>query len=73
MLERCVADLGGFYLFSDTDSASVVSTKVRKQIAMPDGAEPITAISTDEVQTIVDKFESLNPYDLDGPILKIHK
>ncbi len=43
---------------------------------MPDGAEPITALSWAEVQRIVDRFESLNPYDrklVPGSILKIHK
>jgi hypothetical protein len=40
---------------------------------MPNGATPITALSRAEVQRIVDRFDSLNPYDLDGSILKIHK
>ena len=45
--------------------------------AIPDvivGAEPLTALSRDEVQSIVDRFQSLNPYDQKlGSILKIHK
>ena len=43
---------------------------------MPDGSEPITALSRLEVEKIVRKFESLNPYNRDlipGSILKIHK
>ena len=43
---------------------------------MPNGAKPITALSWAEVQSIVDRFESLNPYDrklVPGSILKIHK
>jgi len=75
MLEKCIADLGGTYLFCDTDSAAIVSTK-RKKIVMPDGAEPITALSCGEVQGIVDKFRSLNSYDqvlVPGSILKVHK
>jgi len=44
---------------------------------MPDGAEPITALSWIEVQGIVDRFASLNPYSLklvkDKSILKVHK
>ena len=42
---------------------------------MPDGI-PITALPRAEVQRIVDRFESLNPYDRElvpGSILKIHK
>ena len=45
----------------------------RHKIAMPDGAEPITAISHNEVDEIVQRFEKLNPYDLKGSILKVHK
>ncbi|HTT23667.1 MAG TPA: hypothetical protein VMG82_32365 [Candidatus Sulfotelmatobacter sp.] len=73
MLEKCIADAGGTFLFCDTDSAAIVSTAHRQRIAMPNGASPITALSRAEVQRIVDRFDSLNPYDLDGSILKIHK
>lgn len=54
-----------------------MSAKDRQQIAMPDGTEPITALSWGEVQSsIVDRFTSLNPHDpklVPGSILKIHK
>jgi hypothetical protein len=73
MLEKCIADAGGTYLFCDTDSAAIVSTKRRQQIPMPDGAAPITALSHHDVDEIVQRFEALNPYDLKGSILKIHK
>src|SRR5258705_8541160 len=76
MLEKCIADAGGTYLFCDTASAAIVAAKHRQEIAMPDGAAPITALSWDEVQGIVDRFEPLNPYDrklVPGSILKIHK
>lgn len=76
MLERCIADAGGAFLFCDTDSAAIVSTKHRSRIAMPGGAQPITALSWAEVQRIVDRFESLNPYKrkvVPGSILKTHK
>ena len=76
MLERCIVDAGGTFLFCDTDSAAIVSAKHRQKVAMPDEATPITALSWDEVQNIVDRFESLNPYDrklVPGSILKIHK
>jgi hypothetical protein len=68
MLEKCITDAGGTFLFCDTDSAAIVSTAHRRRIA-----KPITALSRAEVQRIVDRFNSLNPYDLSGSILKIHK
>jgi len=76
MLERCIADAGGAYLFCDTDSAAIVSSKHGREVAMPDGADPIMALSWDEVQRIVDRFEPLNPYNrklVPRSILKIHK
>jgi hypothetical protein len=73
MLERCIADAGGQYLFCDTDSAAIVAAKNRHKIAMPDGAAPIIALSHREVDEIVQRFEKLNPYNLQGSILKIHK
>ena len=76
MLEKCITDAGGTFLFCDTDSAAIVSAKHRQQIAMPDGAKPIMALSWADVQRIVDRFESLNPYNrklVRGSILKIHK
>ena len=76
MLEKCISDAGGTFLFCDTDSAAIVSSKHRQQITMPDGAEPIAALSRAEVQDIVDRFETLNPYSrqlVPGSILKIHK
>jgi hypothetical protein len=74
MLERCIADAGGTYLFCDTDSAAIVSAEDRREVRMP-GGKPTTAISRDEVNAIVERFESLNPYDptLVGSILKVHK
>ncbi len=76
MLEKCITDAGGTYLFCDTDSAAIVSTERRQEIPMPNGAKPITSLWSAEVQNIVDKFESLNPYDrklVPSSILKIHK
>src|SRR5206468_3547823 len=76
MLEKCMADGGGTYLFCDTDSAAIVSAKRKQRIRMPDGAKPITALSWEKVQQIVDRFKSLNPYSgklAHASILKIHK
>ena len=76
MLERCIRDSDGNFLFCDTDSAAIVASEHRQEIRMPDGAQSITALSWSEVQEIADRFESLNPYDrklIDGSILKLHK
>jgi len=76
MLEGCIADAGGTFLFCDTDNAAIVSTEHQRQIAMPDGAETTTALSWAEVQRIVDRFKNLNPYNrklVPGSILKVHK
>jgi hypothetical protein len=76
MLEKCITVAGGTFLFCDTDSAAIVSAKCRQRIAMPDGAKSISALSWNEVQYIVDRFERLNPYNckiVPGSILKIHK
>ena len=76
MLEKCISNAGGAYLFCDTDSAAIVSTERRRKISMPDGAKPITALSRNEVEKIVQTFERLNPYNrklVPGSILKVHK
>ena len=76
MLEKCISDAGGTYLFCDTDSAAIVSTEHSQKISMPDGAESITAISWNDVEKVVQKFEALNPYNrklVPGSILKVHK
>jgi hypothetical protein len=76
MLEKCITDAGGTYLFCDTDSAAIVSTQHRRTIPTPDGHKPIKALSWSEVETIVQRFESLNPYNrklAPGSILKVHK
>ena len=73
MLEKCIVDAGGTFLFCDTDSAAIVSSEHGGLVAMPDGADPGMALSWAKVQAIVDRFATLNPYDLSGSILKIHK
>ena len=74
MLEKCIANARGTYLFCDTDSAAIVTANERQELRIPDG-RPITALSRDEVNRIVERFQSLNPYDtslVSGSILKVH-
>lgn len=70
MLERCVRDKGGTYLFCDTDSLCIVSSKSGGDVLCPVGAnntrerEQFTkALSWTEVDSIADRFSTLNPYD----------
>jgi hypothetical protein len=80
MLERCVTDLGGTWVFCDTDSMAIVSTAGGSLVPclggsyrMSDGREAVQALSYDQVESIREQFSSLNPYDQDAvpDILKL--
>jgi DNA polymerase type B, organellar and viral len=81
MLETCVTDAGGSYLFCDTDSLCIVASRESELIPCPGGAhklsngEPaIKALTWKDVRDIANRFETLNPYDpgaVPGSILKI--
>ncbi len=70
ILEQCVKEAGGTYLFCDTDSLAIVSSRKGEKILCPggqyklsDGREVIKALSWAEVQRIVNRFKDLNPYN----------
>jgi hypothetical protein len=65
MIERCVRDAGGTYLCCDTDALTIVASKMGGAVEMPDGAPPIKALSWSEVETILNRFDSLSPYNRD--------
>ena len=80
MLERCVTDIGGSYLFCDTDSMCIVATVRGGSVPCAGGKymmngsrEAIKALSSEDVDAIAAKFNKLNPYnpDLVQEILKI--
>jgi hypothetical protein len=75
MLERCITDRGGQYLFCDTDSMCIVASRNGGTVGCPN--EPrIKALSWKDVEEIAARFESLNCYDrtnVPGSILKIEK
>jgi hypothetical protein len=77
LLERLVADLGGSYVYCDTDSVAIVATKPGGTVEChTKNGETINALSWQQVDEIVDRFESLNPYDrkaIPGSILQIEK
>ncbi len=80
MLERCVTDEGGSYLFSDTDSLCIVASKRGGLVQCPggpyttkDGRAAVKALTWQQVDAIARRFEKLNPYnpDLVRHILKV--
>ncbi len=75
MLERCVADAKGTYLFCDTDSLCIISSQKSEPVHIA-GADGLRTLSWDEVEDIVNRFERLNPYDrryIKGSILSLVK
>ena len=70
LLEHEVEQRGGTYAMEDTDSMAIVSSKPGGLVAcpggplrLPDGRDAIKALSWAEVDEIVKRFASLNPYD----------
>jgi hypothetical protein len=73
MLERCITEKGGHYLFCDTDSMCIVASRSGGWVGCS-GEPPIKALSWKDVEEIRDRFTSLNCYDrtkVKGSILKI--
>ncbi|GAC1414639.1 MAG: hypothetical protein NVSMB53_12720 [Gemmatimonadaceae bacterium] len=69
-LERMVSDLGGSFVACDTDSMMIVSTRTGGLVpcpggahTMPDGRPAVRALSWDEVDQIIARFDALHPYD----------
>ena len=68
MLERCVRDAGGTYLFCDTDSLCIVSNEHGGLVPCEggpfklEGRDAVDAISWKTVNEIADRFNGLNPY-----------
>ncbi len=70
LVERLVTDAGGTWLFADTDSMAIVATESGGLIAceggshvMPDGRPAVLALSAEQVETIREAMNRLNPYD----------
>jgi hypothetical protein len=73
MTEACVNDKEGTYLFCDTDSLAIVSSKNGGLLSIP-GSEAVRILSWEEVRNIVDGFAPLNPYNpkaVKGSILNL--
>jgi hypothetical protein len=75
MVERCITDQEGQYLFCDTDSMCIVASKDGGRLEGADGL-CLKALSWKDVERITERFSSLNCYDrkkVPGSILKIEK
>jgi hypothetical protein len=62
MTEECVSRKKGTYLFCDTDSLAIVSSKNGGALDIP-GSEGRRILTWTEAQKMANKFASLNPYD----------
>ncbi len=80
LIQRCIEDKGGHYLFCDTDSMCIVASENGGWVRCPGERGPnleygIKALSwKEEVDEIVKQFELLNPYDrkkVPGSVLKV--
>ena len=80
LLEHSVSKLGGTYAMEDTDSMAIVATKRggivpgKGKLGPKSGSEGIKALTWKQVDQIVAKFETFNPYDrkvISGSVLKI--
>jgi hypothetical protein len=81
ILETLVTEQGGTWAFADTDSMAVVATEHGGLVPCPGGPERdehgrecVRALSFEQVDDIVRRFEALNPYDrglVPGSVLEI--
>jgi hypothetical protein len=63
LLEKSVTKAGGTHAWADTDALAIVSSKNGGPLRRFPGSEHVRALSWQEVEQIVNQFESLNPYD----------
>jgi hypothetical protein len=69
MLEQCIHDARGSYLFCDTDSMCIVASEKGELVPgvggsrKIEGRDAIRALSYKEVKAIAKKFNRLNPYN----------
>ena len=70
MLEKCVSERDGVYAWADTDAVGIVSSTEEGALTGVPGCENARILPRTEVQEIIDRFASLNPYDFGGSILR---
>jgi hypothetical protein len=63
ILERLLTEAGGSYAFCDTDSMAILATETGGQVRCETSTgDTIPALSWQQVQEILDRFATLNPY-----------
>jgi hypothetical protein len=70
MTEARVKEKRGTYLFCDTDSLAIAASKKGGMLRIP-GSKGLRILSWAEVQSIIDQFAALNPYNFKGSILNL--
>jgi hypothetical protein len=73
-LEKSISVAGGIHAWADTDALAIVSSRNGGSLRNIPGCEKLKALPWKKVQAIVDRFESLNPYDrkaVPGSILNL--
>jgi hypothetical protein len=84
LLEHCVSNEDGSYVFCDTDSLAIVATRQGGELIacqngdhlLSDGRAAVRALSLDAVDRIAERFRALSLYDpraIPGSILKVEK
>jgi len=68
MLEKCIQNLSGSYLFCDTDSMCIVGAKTQQLVPCDggqfklNGKHAVQTLTTNQVEAIAQRFNKLNPY-----------
>jgi len=66
LIEHSLGQAGGAYAFMDTDSIAIVATPDGGTVACPTASgDTVTAVSHEQVRTLLRRFDSLNPYGPD--------
>jgi hypothetical protein len=74
MIERLVTDAGGAYAFCDTDSFAVVTHRdgIRVPCETADGRGYVQALTPTQVTPLLERFETLNPFQRRGLWKPVH-
>ncbi|MGI9101076.1 MAG: hypothetical protein ACR2IF_01410 [Terriglobales bacterium] len=69
LAEKCVSEMNGVHAWADTDALAVVASDDNVSLSDIPGCTDVRVLTRTEVQNVVSRFESLNPYRFNGSIL----